>query len=126
MFGRIDYETHHIIGRALKGIMGRVVHEQDRDATGKLVTKMYVIIPKAEISGGALEILIDRDAAIKLIDHSKGYSDTDLSIWTELDSGYSQKLLEVISKNKRHVNGMTMSIEDFRFTFACADNYGGQ
>ncbi|PSU10082.1 replication initiation protein [Photobacterium aquimaris] len=119
MFGSIDYETHRIIGRALKGIMGRVVHEQDRDAAGKLVTKMYVIIPKAEISGGVLEILIDRDAAIKLIDHSKGYSDTDLSIWTELDGGYSQKLLEVISKNKRHVNGMTMSIEDFRFTFAC-------
>ncbi|WP_318482590.1 replication initiation protein [Photobacterium leiognathi] len=119
MFGGVDYETHRTIGRALNGIMGRVVHEQDHDANGKLVTKMYVIIPKAEISGGVLEILIDRDAAIKLIDHSKGYSDTDLSIWTELDGGYSQKLLEVISKNKRHVNGMTMTIEEFRFTFAC-------
>lgn len=119
MFGSVDYETHRTIGRALNGIMGRVVHEQERDSQGKLVTKMYVIIPKAEISGGVLEILIDRDAAIKLIDHSKGYSDTDLSIWTELDGGYSQKLLEVISKNKRHVNGMTMTIEDFRFTFAC-------
>ncbi len=101
MFGSVDYETHRTIGRALKWNYGGVVHEQERDSQGKLVTKMYVIIPEVEISGGVLEILIDRDAAIKLIDHSKGYSDTDLSICTELDGGYSQKLLEVISKNKR-------------------------
>lgn len=104
---------------ALKAIMGRVVHEEDVDAKGNVRTKMYVIIPRAEIKKGEIELVIDHDAIAKLMVHSNGYSVTDLAIWTDLDSGYAQKLLEVLSKHKEKADGHIMDLDRFKFIFGC-------
>ncbi|HIF9337763.1 TPA: RepB family plasmid replication initiator protein [Photobacterium damselae] len=104
---------------ALKGVMGRVVHEEELDSKGRSKVKMYVIIPRAEIHDGEIELLIDHDAIKKLMVHSNGYSDTDLNIWTDLDSGYAQKLLEVLSKHKDRTDGLIMELDKFKFIFGC-------
>ncbi|MGR5328517.1 hypothetical protein [Photobacterium damselae] len=104
---------------ALKGVMGRVVHEEEIDNRGKTRVKMYVIIPRAEIHDGEIELLIDHDAIKKLMVHSNGYSDTDLNIWTDLESGYAQKLLEVLSKHKDRTDGLVMELNKFKFIFGC-------
>lgn len=119
MFGNQAQNVNRAIKLALDGIMGRVVHEEDIDSKGRKVIKMYTIIPRAILVDGEIEMSIDHDAVKRLMNHSFGYSDTDLSIWSELDSGYSQKLLEVVSKNKIRADKLSMSIDDFKFTFGC-------
>ncbi|WP_232584266.1 replication initiation protein [Photobacterium carnosum] len=119
MFGDHTNDVNKAIRRALTAIMGRVVHEEDIDHKGRKVLKMYTIIPRAILIDGEIEMSIDHDAVKRLMNHSFGYSDTDLDIWSNLDSGYAQKLLEVVSKNKIRADKLTMSIADFKFTFGC-------
>jgi hypothetical protein len=119
MFGSQAQNVNRAIKLALDGIMGRVVHEEHIDTKGRKVVKMYTIIPRAILVDGEIEMSIDHDAVKRLMNHSFGYSDTDLDIWSELDSNYAQKLLEVISKNKTRANKICMSIDDFKFTFGC-------
>lgn len=119
MFGDHTQDVNKAIKRALTAIMGRVVHEEDIDSKGRKVLKMYTIIPRAVLVDGEIEMSIDHDAVKRLMNHSLGYSDTDLDIWSDLDSGYAQKLLEVVSKNKIRADKLTMSLDDFKFTFGC-------
>ncbi|WP_087019112.1 replication initiation protein [Thaumasiovibrio subtropicus] len=95
--------------RTSESMVGRFISVSDKDT----FTVMTPIPYAKYVAGSHLELSVTEQAIPQLFNHSRGYSSTELSLWCELESQHSQRLLEIISRHKER-NNEKFEIDDIK------------
>ncbi|WP_394213521.1 replication initiation protein [Enterovibrio calviensis] len=105
-------EIRRAIRRATAAIPNKSVILTENERTLEVMTP----IPYAKYQDGVLTLGVLDLAVPYLMDHSLGYSSSDLSVWCNLSSQHSQRLLELVSKHKERER-QRIALSDFKRMF---------